>query len=506
MRARDLLGIVKIGDKGAAPWGTVALSGRSVVVHGEGFSLRYTAPGELCSGDVSVPSTWLRDVLGAVKRGGPLTLEATGGARAAGPIGPTGKRPHGTEPATCRATADGKRWQIQGERDDAALPFPGLARSEARALTRDELAPVDLAKDGPVARALASAGRDRDRASTYAVHLDTHASGTDGHALARLPLARPLASPAFVPVPLARALTALVATTAPARVVLRRDANGRAWFVGRTADGATWRLQGRLAAGPAPRYEAVERCAYSVAHVEAAEFRAVARGARRLAVMPCGGLVAWTEALDLACSLASYDGASDPIAVFTSDALPGIVKALPKDGRIAVSVDASGCVATVDGRVVMGVAPAFPDGVQEELARTFGLASAVPSERPASAEHVLTDAFARAVKEGSEPRVFSGESKVDPATARLRAEENVKNLGERCRSAVERGQWGNVPGLGSALLALARPTNRPGGTFLEFDPAPFIARALPAEEPRGRMLPLVNKRTVRARAANEARL
>jgi hypothetical protein len=262
----------------------------------------------------------------------------------------------------------------------------------------------------------------------------------------------------LVPLAMVKALCALVGATEPERLVLRRDEDDRAWFTGQTRDGARWTLSGRVNRANAPDYGAPEReaVAYSACDVDAAELRALARSASHVAIMPCGGIVAWGAPSEgIGTSLASWDGSTDPLVVFLAPVLKAAIGALPKTGKVRVSVDAAGLCNRIGETLTAGInTRAFPEHVAQALALTFGLACEVPIVRRQPAD-IVREALATAKPDG-------------------------RWLATALGVAVQTGDFSKLGGeLAGAVLALARPTGRAGGTFLEFDPAPFMPAAAP---------------------------
>jgi hypothetical protein len=267
---------------------------------------------------------------------------------------------------------------------------------------RCELAPADFAPGGPVAVALAFASKDDTRPNLNAVCLSDHASATDGHVLARRPLASGpgVQAPILLPVPMAHALCSMVAKTRPERLSVKRatakDGGDQVWFTARTPDGSRWTLAGKCPdAAIAPPYATVaERGARAGStvrfKVDASEMRALVASLGTgtvkwtIALFTDGGMVAYTSPGEgVALSLASYPQ-GEPACSMLWGALGKVLARLPK-GEIPVEVTANDCgIYLADDRdVVMPMrgGETLPDWVRAEVRQSFGLGARAPSAR-----------------------------------------------------------------------------------------------------------------------------
>lgn len=534
MRAKDLLGYVKLGLKDCAcpAFANVLLAPAALELHGDGFALRFEpAIGDrlITGGPVSVGAKWLRAALAAPTRAAPvLTLEALDLDAVDG----EGKaRPPKVRATIARRAGDkGKRLEVQGVAHRDAIRVKPCKLGLVPAV----LAAEDFAKGGPVEFALDCAGRDETRAATYGVHLAGRATGTDGHVMMREAMLAPLAVPAMVPSPMARALIALVTQTTPDRFVLRVDTsreNGRAYFRATLPGGARWILSGDLAPVGGVGYDRAEQGDWTNAArltVDAGDLRALAEsfpaGKVHLAVYASGGMVAWGEEGDgIGSTLDSYAGGA-PVLILGPAVLPRILGALPvapppakvrrprkprkgaapaelpavapplpvevatcqggKLARVGRLTTAGFSFVKEDGTEREPLTDGIPSWVADEVALALGLACPVPVVRLSPAD-LITARFA-GVAERAEAR--KPEGKDSPKLARERVQEAVEELARKMREAFEKGNAADVliEGVGldvaAAVLAMARPSQAAGGSFLRFDPGPFVRAALPAAE------------------------
>ena len=351
MLAKDLLAIVKLGDAKVPCEGYshVLLTPRGVAVHGGlDYAVRYAcAPHDapLASAPVLVPPAWLRALLG------PAGAAAKGGSK--GTVATFDVTIGEVEiPKTPAAPEGARRGPGEGVRRprNARRVQRGARGRCAGGCPRGGAACGNFAKGGPVAAVLPSASSDTARAHVNAVHLADVATATDGHQIAQRPLRSRLPAGMLVPLAMARALCTIVDATKPERLVVRRTDN-RAWFTGRTIDGARWTVSGLVDVCEPPPYAQVipdvSRHPFQV-DVDVEELRAMVAtvGASRAycAIYPCGGVVAWpksySEGVGVSVSMEAYDGTATPIVVWGSDTLPATIKALPKLGKVRVTADA----------------------------------------------------------------------------------------------------------------------------------------------------------------------
>lgn len=558
MNSSTLLALLSIGTRRCPipAFEQALIAPRAIELHGDGYALRYTlgkgAPDLISGGALAVRNRWAWELLRTYRKeqvfrfdglnvdsDWPRARLTLGGRHWETPASPMNKAPRVAAIPLGRPVMECPLCRERFGDDDAMHCLhdgaPLVARKGVSGRPAAEaLAPVDFMKGGPVDRVFRTAAQSEQKHPwQHAVHLAGHASATNGCALAREELRVALRSPALVPLPFARALVALVTETSPGELALSR-AEQRAWFKARLDNGDRWILTGRL-------LEAPDRIDYArvgdigeelrTVKFDASDFRAVLKGftgsghSRHLAVFPGGGLVAWGSSPEagIGSTLADYKDEA-PIFVFDETTIAVALAALPKEGAVALQVNAGGLICRVAGQVLAGVRYVLPDGreaepltagipswVHEEILLAHGLAERIPEKRPTPAE-VIAAAFAAEVERMRE----ECGPEVDPEVLRARSAYAMKELADRCVFLTERNPEFYARGLGSdlagAVLACSRlrtaedKSEETMPTYLVFDPEPFVQAAMPApvqEEPKsGKQEKAIRKKgTKRAKRA-----
>ncbi len=262
-----------------------------------------------------------------------------------------------------------------------------------------DLAPHDFGKGGALAAVVPTASADVTRPNVNAVLFrGVELLATDGHALARRSLARgqvPGGEDMLVPRDAARMLLRLCAMLPPERLTARR-AEGYVAFEAESVGGA-WSLTTKIVQADFPPLGRIDDehlaggCREVLVDVE--ELRALRRF-ERVAIFPCGGLVAWNEPGEgIAVSMHRHTDA--PPATVLGVVLDDLLKRMPRGEIARLEVfgdylDESGAGAVRFGDYIgMPIrrdgATGIPAWVRAEMADAFGLTPrALSKPRPAA--------------------------------------------------------------------------------------------------------------------------
>lgn len=265
--------------------------------------------------------------------------------------------------------------------------FPGKIPTVPADAEGVDLAPHDFGKGGALAAVLPSASADETRPNVNAVLFrGVELLATDGHALARRSLARgqvPGGEDMLVPRDAARMLLRLCAMLPPERLTARR-AGGYVAFEAESVGGA-WSLTTKVVQADFPPLDRIDNehlaGGFREVLVDVEELRALRRF-ERVAIFPCGGLVAWNEPGEgIAVSMHRHTDA--PPATVLGVVLDDLLKRMPRGEIARLEVfgdylDESGAGAVRFGDYIgMPIrrdgATGIPAWVRAEMADAFGL-------------------------------------------------------------------------------------------------------------------------------------